>query len=107
MISLPEVLNVWFNSLPLTPEIISRIAEKPGKIIRAEIHTYHFPFNHEASKTGSITVEAKSARYSARAKVGPKRTASVSLPAFLSVGSSRKLLTTRRAVANNPGPKPA
>jgi len=53
-----------------------------------------------------ITAEnTRVARYSARAKVVPKRTAKVSFPTFLSVGSSRKLLTARSAVANSPGKK--
>jgi hypothetical protein len=48
------------------------------------------------------TAPTKSATYSQRVRRSPMRTASVFFPARVSLGMSRRLFTTRRAVARKP-----
>ena len=107
VISFPVKAKVSFNSIPFTPEVIWRIAEIPGIMIKDERHTNQCESVLKANMKGRMSDKTKVARYSVRTKPVPKRTANVLLPTFLSVGSSRKLLTASRAVANKPGPKPA
>ena len=105
--SFPVTAKVSFNSRPSTPEMIWRIAVHPGINIKADKHANQCLSVQNANTNGKISDKVKAVRYSSLAKPGPIRTANVLLPTFLSVGSSRKLLTASNAVANNPGPKPA
>ena len=60
-----------------------------------------------AKKTGIKRAITKVKIYSPLTKLGPKRTAKVFFPDFLSVGSSLKLFMDNKDIAKKPGPIPA